>query len=52
MIGKNVILVANLAERTILNEISQGMILAVEGTDGKLFLVEPSGKEINGKKIQ
>ncbi|MEI8186897.1 MAG: methionine--tRNA ligase [Chlorobiaceae bacterium] len=52
MIGKNVVLVANLAERTIRDEVSEGMILAVEGADGKLFVVEPDGYEINGKPIQ
>ncbi|MEI6692018.1 MAG: methionine--tRNA ligase [Chlorobium sp.] len=52
IIGKNVILVANLAERTIREEVSEGMILAVEGTDGRLFLIEPAGIEINGKQIQ
>ncbi len=52
MIGKNVVIVANLAERTIRDELSEGMILAVEGEDGKLFVIEPSGNEINGKQIQ
>ena len=52
MIGKNVVLVANLAERSIRDEVSEGMILAVEGADGKLFVLEPSGNEINGKQIQ
>ncbi len=52
MIGKNVVLVANLAERSIRDEVSEGMILAVEGDDGKLFVIEPSGDKINGKQIQ
>ncbi|MEI6846529.1 MAG: methionine--tRNA ligase [Chlorobiaceae bacterium] len=52
MVGKNVVLVANLASRTIRDELSEGMILAVEGNDGKLFVIEPVGDEINGKKIQ
>jgi len=52
MIGKNVVLVANLAERSIRDEVSEGMILAVEGEDGRLFVVEPEGNEINGKPIQ
>ncbi len=52
MIGKNVVLVANLAERTIRDEVSEGMILAVEGADGKLFVIEPAGSEINGRQIQ
>ncbi|TLU54671.1 MAG: methionine--tRNA ligase [Chlorobium sp.] len=52
MVGKNVLLVANLADRSIRDEVSEGMILAVEGSDGKLFVVEPAGDEINGKQIQ
>jgi len=52
MVGKNVVLVANLADRTIRDEHSEGMILAVEGPDGKLFVVEPAGEEINGRQIQ
>ena len=52
MVGKNVVLVANLVERTIRDDISEGMILAVEGADGKLFVIEPDGFEINGKQIQ
>lgn len=52
MVGKNVVLVANLAPRTIRDEVSEGMILAVEGSDGNLILLEPAGDEINGKQLQ
>lgn len=52
MVGKQVMLVANLAERTIRGELSQGMILAVEGADGRLCVIEPVGDEINGQQIQ
>ena len=52
MIGKNVIIVANLADRSIRDDVSEGMILAVEGSDGKLFVIEPEGNEINGRQIQ
>ncbi|NTW69040.1 MAG: methionine--tRNA ligase [Chlorobiaceae bacterium] len=52
MVGKNVVLVANLANRTIRDDYSEGMILAVEGSDGKLFVIEPDGEEINGRQIQ
>lgn len=52
IIGKNVLLVANLAERKIRGEVSQGMILAVEGSDGKLNLVEVGGSGINGRMVQ
>jgi methionyl-tRNA synthetase len=52
MVGKNVVLVANLASRTMRDELSEGMILAVESADGKLFVIEPQGDEINGRQIQ
>ncbi len=52
LIGKNVVVVANLAERKIRGEVSQGMVLAVEGNDGKLNLVEVGGSGINGKEVQ
>ena len=52
MVGKNVVLVANLAERTMRGELSQGMILAIEGNDGKLYLLEPQGNEIIGNSVQ
>lgn len=52
MVGKQVLLVANLEERTIRGELSQGMILAVENSDGKLFIVQPSGEGINGQSVQ
>ncbi|MCF8215959.1 MAG: methionine--tRNA ligase [Chlorobium sp.] len=50
--GKQVVLVANLAERTLRGEVSQGMILAVEGTDGRLIVLEPAVEAINGSQIQ
>ena len=36
----------------IRGEVSEGMILAVEGADGKLFVIEPDGQDTNGKQIQ
>ena len=50
--GRRVVLVANLAERTLRGEVSQGMILAVEGADGRLFVLEPSMEAIHGSQIQ
>ena len=52
MVGKQVVLVANLADRTIRGELSQGMILAVEGRDGQLFVLEPKGDDIVGNSVQ
>jgi len=52
LVGKNVLLVANLAPRTIRGEVSEGMLLAVEGEGGKLYMVEPHGEKINGGSVQ
>ncbi len=52
LVGKQVVLVANLAERKIRGERSEGMILAAEGNDGKLHLVEVDGSDVNGKTVQ
>lgn len=52
MVGKNVLLVANLAPRTIRGELSEGMLLAVEGENGRLYMVEPQGEKINGGSVQ
>jgi len=52
MVGKQVVLVANLADRTMRGELSQGMILAVEGADGRLFLLEPQGAGIDGNSVE
>jgi methionyl-tRNA synthetase len=42
MIGKQVTLIANLAPRKMMGIESQGMILMVEDSDGKLRLLQPS----------
>ncbi|ARM30748.1 methionine--tRNA ligase [Prosthecochloris sp. HL-130-GSB] len=52
LIGKKVVMVANLAERKIRGELSQGMVLAVEGRDGALHVVETSGDGIEGMPVQ
>ncbi len=52
LIGKKVVMVANLAERKIRGELSQGMVLAVEGRDGVLHVVETSGDGIEGMPVQ
>ncbi|MEC9487032.1 MAG: methionine--tRNA ligase [Prosthecochloris sp.] len=50
--GRHVVMVANLAERKIRGEVSQGMILAVEGGDGRLHVLETSGEGITGMPVQ
>lgn len=52
IVGKNVVIVANLAPRKLRGFESQGMVLAVEGTGGKLFVVSPEGEGINGKPVK
>jgi len=52
LVGRQVVMVANLAERKIRGEISRGMVLAVEGSDGRLHVVEAAGEGINGKRVE
>lgn len=42
LIGKQIVVVANLAPRTVLGEISQGMLLAASDATGKVVVVSPS----------
>ncbi len=48
VIGKEVVLVANLAPRKLRGILSQGMILMAEDTDGKLVFVSPEAGFGNG----
>ncbi len=52
LVGKQVVMVANLAERKIRGELSQGMVLAVEDPQGKLHVVEASGTTISGQQAR
>jgi methionyl-tRNA synthetase len=52
MVGKNILVVANLAPRKMRGLDSNGMLLAVEGSDGKLNLVQPQGEGINGNAVK
>jgi methionyl-tRNA synthetase len=52
MVGKNVIIVANLAPRTMRGIESKGMLLAVTGEDGAVNVVEPIGNGVNGKAVK
>jgi methionyl-tRNA synthetase len=52
MIGKQVIVVANLAPRKMRGIESQGMLLAVTGKDGKVRVIEPEGDSINGMPVK
>ncbi|MDX2127845.1 MAG: methionine--tRNA ligase [Chloroherpetonaceae bacterium] len=52
LIGKNIVVVANLAPRKMRGIESHGMLLAVEGEDGKVNVVFPSGESINGRRVK
>jgi methionyl-tRNA synthetase len=52
LIGKSIIVVANLAPRKMRGVESHGMLLAVEGSDGKLHVVHPEGDGISGKPVK
>jgi methionyl-tRNA synthetase len=52
MIGKRVILVANLAPRKMRGIDSQGMILAGDGENGKVVVIEPASSLPAGAKVR
>ena len=52
LVGKQIIVVANLAPRTMKGITSQGMLLAAEAPDGKLSVVSPSREMPNGSTIR
>lgn len=51
LVGKQVVVVANLEPRVMLGYESQGMIMAAEG-DKKPILLKPASKVHNGAKIR
>jgi methionyl-tRNA synthetase len=51
IIGKQVVLVANLAPRKMKGVESNGMILMAESADGKLIFVHPEEKIVNGATV-
>ena len=51
LVGKKVIIVANLKPRKMRGEVSQGMILSAENSDGKLYVVEAPKCAENGAII-
>lgn len=52
IIGKQVVVVANLAPRKMRGIESNGMILMAENTEGKLFFVNPDGIVPNGSGVK
>jgi export-related chaperone CsaA len=52
LLGRSVILIANLDPKNIANFISEGMILAAESVDGKVTLLKPDADLPPGSKIR
>lgn len=52
MIGKQIIVVANLQPRKIRGIESNGMLLAVENSEGRIILLTTSEKTENGLRVQ
>lgn len=52
LVGKQIVVVANLAPRQMRGEISQGMLLAAtDGAGGKVIVVTPSEPVVPGSKV-
>jgi methionyl-tRNA synthetase len=52
LVGKQIVVVANLAPRTMRGEVSQGMLLAAtDGATGKVIFVSPSEGSAAGSKV-
>jgi methionyl-tRNA synthetase len=52
LVGKQIVVVANLAPRTMRGEVSQGMLLAAtDGATGKVIFVSPSETSASGSKV-
>ncbi len=51
LIGKQVIVIVNLAPRKMRGIESQGMILTAENKDGKLFLLQPEKQVEPGSNV-
>ena len=51
LVGKLIVMIANLAPRKIRGLVSAGMILTAESPDGKLTLLAPGGDVAPGSRI-
>jgi len=52
LIGRQIIIVANLEPRKIKGNVSNGMLLAVENPDGKIILLTTEKKAENGLQVR
>jgi len=51
LVGKQIVVVANLAPRTMRGEVSQGMLLAATDASGRVVFVSPSEGVAAGSKV-
>lgn len=51
LVGKQIVVVANLAPRQMRGEVSQGMLLAATDVSGKVIIVSPSEPAAPGSKV-
>jgi methionyl-tRNA synthetase len=51
LIGRNVVLVANLAPRKMRFGLSEGMVLCANGQDAGIYLIEPDSGALPGMKV-
>lgn len=52
LLGKSVVVIANLEPKNIANFISEGMVLAAESSEGKVVLLKPDDDLPPGSKIR
>lgn len=51
LVGKQIVVVANLAPRQMRGQASQGMLMAATDTDGKVIIISPSQPVAAGSKV-
>jgi methionyl-tRNA synthetase len=52
LVGKQIVVVANLAPTKLMGVESRGMLLAATDTEGKLVLVTPERPSVVGSKVK
>lgn len=52
MVGKSVVVVANLAPATLCGVVSEGMILCADGADGNVVIVSPESVVATGSRVR
>ncbi|MCB1221824.1 MAG: methionine--tRNA ligase subunit beta [Planctomycetales bacterium] len=52
LVGRHVVIVANLAPRKLRGLMSEGMVLAASDSEGRLALISPAGEVSNGAEVR